>query len=187
MRNEKNITFSPTLWNLSDISDPKNPCPTKSANVHRIVGYLQVVWRNKCTVIIWLWWYCWWFRNPANQLRLVVYPIIYRVLYIAGGAAFLPSTCSFWEPILDIPKLHQAVSRAEAVVEECGMLGEATQEEAIVATAGWAVGKWMGGKTCESWAKGPWKGFPLRKPFGMQLTVSAKVFFWNGERFFFSG
>ena len=39
----------------------------------------------------------------------------------------------------------------------------------------------------ESWAKGPWKGFPLRKPFGMQLTVSAKVFFWNGERIFFSG
>ena len=23
--------------------------------------------------------YCWWFRNPANQLRLVVYPIICRV------------------------------------------------------------------------------------------------------------
>ena len=23
--------------------------------------------------------YCWWFRNPANQLRLVVYPIIFRV------------------------------------------------------------------------------------------------------------
>ena len=22
---------------------------------------------------------CWWFRNPANQLRLVVYPIIYKV------------------------------------------------------------------------------------------------------------
>ena len=30
--------------------------------------------------------YCWWFRNPArNQLRLVVYPMIYRVLYIPGG------------------------------------------------------------------------------------------------------
>ena len=28
--------------------------------------------------------YCWWFRNPANQLRLVVYPIIYGVLYIPG-------------------------------------------------------------------------------------------------------
>ena len=39
----------------------------------------------------------------------------------------------------------------------------------------------------ESWAKGPWKGFPLRKPLGMQLTVSAKVFFWNGERKFVSG
>ena len=31
-------------------------------------------------------------RNPANQLRLVVYPIIYRVLYIPGGAGFCPST-----------------------------------------------------------------------------------------------
>ena len=34
----------------------------------------------------------------------------------------------------------------------------------------------------ERWAQGPWKGFPLRK--GMQLTVSAKVFLWNGEIFF---
>ena len=31
-------------------------------------------------------------RNPANQLRLVVYPIIYREFYIPGGAGFLPST-----------------------------------------------------------------------------------------------
>jgi len=30
--------------------------------------------------------------NPANQLRLVVYLIIYRVFYIPGGAGFLPST-----------------------------------------------------------------------------------------------
>ena len=37
--------------------------------------------------------YCWWFRNPANQLRLVVYPIIYRVFDIPGGClGFLPST-----------------------------------------------------------------------------------------------
>jgi len=32
-------------------------------------------------------------RYPANQLRLVVYPIIYRVFYIPGGClGFLPST-----------------------------------------------------------------------------------------------
>ena len=31
-------------------------------------------------------------RNPANQLRLVVYPIVYKVLHIPGGAGFLPST-----------------------------------------------------------------------------------------------
>ena len=30
-------------------------------------------------------------KNPANQLRLVVYPIIYRALYIPGGAGCLPS------------------------------------------------------------------------------------------------
>ena len=38
--------------------------------------------------------YCWWFRNPANQLRLVVYLIIHEVFYIPGGAGFLPSTVS---------------------------------------------------------------------------------------------
>ena len=31
-------------------------------------------------------------QNPANQLRLVVYPTIYKVLYIPGGAGFRPST-----------------------------------------------------------------------------------------------
>ena len=39
-------------------------------------------------------------RNPANQLRLVVYPNIYRVLYISGGClGFQPSTVvttSWW-------------------------------------------------------------------------------------------
>ncbi len=34
-------------------------------------------------------------RNPANKLRLVVYPIIYEVSYIPGGClGFLPSTVS---------------------------------------------------------------------------------------------
>ena len=34
-------------------------------------------------------------RNPANQLRLVVYPIIYKVLYIPGGClGFFPPTVS---------------------------------------------------------------------------------------------
>ena len=37
----------------------------------------------------------------------------------------------------------------------------------------------------ESWAKGPWKGFPLRKPLGMQLTVSAKFFSEMAKVFFF--
>ena len=32
---------------------------------------------------------CWWFRNPACQLRLIVYPIVYRVLYILSSAGIL--------------------------------------------------------------------------------------------------
>ena len=39
--------------------------------------------------------YCWWRKSGEHQLRLVVYPIIYRVLYIPGGAGFLPSTVSW--------------------------------------------------------------------------------------------
>jgi len=33
-------------------------------------------------------------KPGVYQLRLVVYPIIFRVLYIPGGAAFLPSNSS---------------------------------------------------------------------------------------------
>ena len=37
--------------------------------------------------------YCWWKKSCTNWY--VVYPIIYRVSYITGGAGFLPSTV--WE------------------------------------------------------------------------------------------
>ena len=30
-------------------------------------------------------------KSGDHQLRLVVYPIVYKVLYIPGGAGFLPS------------------------------------------------------------------------------------------------
>ena len=41
--------------------------------------------------------YCWWFRNPANQLRLVVYSIIHRVFFAPSqifghGISRQPST-----------------------------------------------------------------------------------------------
>ena len=35
---------------------------------------------------------CWWFRNPANQLRLVAYPSICRGVHPRWWAGFLPST-----------------------------------------------------------------------------------------------
>ena len=32
---------------------------------------------------------CWWFRNPAFTSCLVNYPVIYKILFIPGGAGFL--------------------------------------------------------------------------------------------------
>ena len=31
-------------------------------------------------------------KSGKHQMRLVVFPIIYKVIYIPGGAGFLPST-----------------------------------------------------------------------------------------------
>jgi len=37
---------------------------------------------------------CWWLKSGVHQLRLVVCPTIYKVLYIPGGAGVQPSTVS---------------------------------------------------------------------------------------------
>ena len=44
------------------------------------------------------WWYCWWFRKILHQLRLVVYPMIYKVLYISSRAGFwtINSITCYW-------------------------------------------------------------------------------------------
>ena len=39
--------------------------------------------------------YCWWKKSGGHQLRLVVYPITFRVSHIPGGEEFLPSTVAF--------------------------------------------------------------------------------------------
>ena len=41
-------------------------------------------------------------RNPANQLRLAVYPIINTVFYIPGRAGFLPSTLGVVTPVTQL-------------------------------------------------------------------------------------
>ena len=43
----------------------------------------------------------------ANQLRLVVYPIIYRVSYIAGGARFLHSFLIFLDSAVQLDKIGE--------------------------------------------------------------------------------
>ena len=83
------LIFSPDCWTINSMGDMwhvnwKNR-PERAMTWHRKpLKHIQTLK------------YCWWFRNPANQLRLVVYPIMYRVLYIPGGAGFLKTiNCTF--------------------------------------------------------------------------------------------
>ena len=49
--------------------------------------------QNECQGLMMRRYYRWWFRNPANQLRLAVYPIIYKVfIHPRWFAGFLLST-----------------------------------------------------------------------------------------------
>ena len=52
--------------------------------------------------------YCWCFRNPAITSWYGKYPIIYKVLYIPGGAGFLPSTV--WTDFKYRGKLYQIIT-----------------------------------------------------------------------------
>ena len=59
--------------------------------------------------------YCWWFRNPANQLRLVLYPIIFRVLFpsqVVGNGISEASTAS---PPFKGPEIHGKSTRQEHI------------------------------------------------------------------------
>ena len=68
--------FQVFFWDLESFKRIKRLCP----------------WYTRC---FWYacskknFWHCWWFRNPAPVDK---YFIIYKVLYIPGGAGFLPST-----------------------------------------------------------------------------------------------
>ena len=59
-------------------------------------------------------------RNPANQLRLVVYPFVYRVLYIPGpgGAGLL-----LWGPVVWDSNFRMAVSELLNLTASAGGVG----------------------------------------------------------------
>ncbi len=69
----------------------------------------------------WGWWdgfwssYCWWLKSGVHQLRLVVYTIIYRVLYIPGSAGFQPSDLIQWLEGIFPLKSHGNISHLEGV------------------------------------------------------------------------
>ena len=101
------------------IAAPWTPCPVASTNGTFRLSYGKAKWKRAHLAILgrdmfkntfWKWdWEAnlcggldpvFWMgcstvdgRNPASQLRLVLYPMIYKALYIPGGClGFLPST-----------------------------------------------------------------------------------------------
>ncbi len=54
-----------------------------------------------------------------------------------------------------------------------------------VSNSRWAVAHLS--HNTSGWAKGPWRGFPLRRTLGMKSIVSAPAedFFWKGKRFLY--
>ena len=103
--------------------------------------------------------YCWWFRNPANQLRLVVYlPLFTRFYnYIPGGCLeFLPSTvlhpCT---KELYISPYFGLLSQAGDINKKCeeDFSIEAGQDETPTDLTGWSFShtKISEKKRCEHW------------------------------------
>ena len=83
-------------------------------------------WNHQLVVLCSFGPYCWWFRNPANQLRSVVYPIKYKALYTSGGClGFLPST--------DIRHIgsRMTTSNSKSVAENCAGSRDRCQRKVV--------------------------------------------------------
>ena len=73
---------NPSFWQGCLAKIDKNPSQAKHQSI--------LIEKNGLPKLFWK--YCWWFRNPANQLRLVVYPMIYKVLAPSQVVISEPST-----------------------------------------------------------------------------------------------
>ena len=101
---------SPLFTSMCLNHTPGNYYPDKPPR--RLIGSNNS--RRGVTWTMDLYWYCWWFRNPApHHLIYYVYILLYRVFYIAGGARFLNHQCvNIWVdittlPTLDAPAIYQ--------------------------------------------------------------------------------
>ena len=54
-------------------------------------------------------------KSGGHQLRLVVYPIIYRIVYIPGGAGFLPSTVLSTVPLFRDQQVVPGLSKVNTL------------------------------------------------------------------------
>ena len=106
--------------------------------------------------------YCWWFRNPANQLSLVLYPSNYRVLHIPGGITNSitnsitnlpttpPKTCHFFHPppIFSILETQSFGKDSKYHKLQVVSLHHSTSSRRT-------PGRWMDGWVVESYTKQP--------------------------------
>ncbi len=97
-------------------------------------------------------WYGWWFRNPANQLRLVVYLIIYmvsciprwcRISAINSMSCIVPST-TFCQTLFDVKSLQHPLSNRSSKYTFQLLLRIFTQKPAILLPKIWLLAAIVG-------------------------------------------
>ena len=79
--------------------------PTENLMKFMSLLVLLLVYSSDIEVKSKLVWYCWWKKSRTS--RYGKYPIIFRILYIPGGAGFVPSTVwILMNPTKDFMKWH---------------------------------------------------------------------------------
>ena len=92
--------FQPTIQPFSTFKTKHpfahfRPMPTSKEPPQEAPNVNDQLWKNRHLDPSRMGLTTYWLEEiPFNQLRLVVYPILYKVLFIPGGAGFLPSTVS---------------------------------------------------------------------------------------------
>ena len=100
-------------------------------------------------------------RNPANQLRLVAYLIIYRVLYIPNGAGFLNHQHFYYPPSWVTPTTYHPCSAGHHRLHQSGhpasALGFSQTNKGMYSwQSSWALQNKHFSKFSE-WTKWQWK------------------------------
>ena len=91
-------------------------CPTQTIHFERQIPFQTYV--RICLLEVLSFQHCWWFRNPANQLRLVVYPND-GCYTSSGGDCRISESSTVWVPLFY--KGHCSTNPNNALLQEISL------------------------------------------------------------------